>query len=250
MQLANPHQHVGSNVRIRSHGSSQHFGRGRLLRVEGQFGIVQPFQRHRKEERVPLTDLHTWSAGNVNHPQQPQSSQKPQQPEKAEPVIQSATQVEQAIQDGPWIVADVDNVRFFVSTYRGFKPELNRARRYDVERAANHSASLLRLRRGSEVGRIEVLTVEQAQQIIQDRYQDRPVQLAPEPQAPEQAVSASLSLASFSKASPDNIRLAADILKRMADAEGMYREALADLEKIRAEWRQLEERITSQEPKL
>ncbi|MCE5280302.1 MAG: hypothetical protein ABFD92_07670 [Planctomycetaceae bacterium] len=247
MHLHNPHEHIGSNVRIRSHGSSQHFGRGRLIRIEGQFGIVQPFQRHRKKERVPLTDLHTWAAGNVNHPQPPPSSEQPQQPEKAEPVIQTATQqVEQAIQGGPWIVADVDNMRFYVSPYHGFKPELNRARLFGAQRSANHSASMLRASRGAELGEIQVLTPPQAQQLLQDRYQDRPVDVA---QAPGPSTASSPSLARFSKASPDDIRLAADILKRMADAEAMYRESLADLEKIRSQWRQLEERIMSQEPR-
>lgn len=65
MLLQDPQQHIGRNVRIRSHGRSQHFARGRLVSVEGKYAVVQLFHRHRQLERVPLEDIHTWAAGNA-----------------------------------------------------------------------------------------------------------------------------------------------------------------------------------------
>jgi hypothetical protein len=71
MQLENPQQYVGSYVRIRPHNGNRHFGRAKLIEVEGRFAVVKPFG-HGKEERVPVTDLHSWASGNVTRPRQRQ----------------------------------------------------------------------------------------------------------------------------------------------------------------------------------
>lgn len=65
MQLTDPRLFIGSYARMRPRDGNKHFGRGRLVRIAGKFGIVQPLQRHRQLHRVPLADLHTWTAGNI-----------------------------------------------------------------------------------------------------------------------------------------------------------------------------------------
>jgi len=234
MQIVNPREHVGCNVRIRPHGSSPHFGRGRLLGIEGQCGIVKPFQRHRKEERIPLDDIYSWAAGNT----QPAGVSK-MEGVGAEPDKDRAESPTQDL----WVVADVDNVQFFVSTWAGFKPELNRAKLYDRLRSVNHAASVIRGRRTGLVGTIKVLTTVEAEALIRDRYHAEPT-----PAATPTAPPAVLTVDFLTKASPDDMRLASDILKRMADAEAMHREAAAELERVHTEWRQLQSRIKTDEP--
>ncbi len=128
MLLQDPQKHIGSNVRIRPHGRRRHFGRGRLIGIEGKQAVVQPFQRHRQLERVPLEDIHTWAAGNaqpMETPNQPTSSQTPAEvPPTPPPPAQTAPTGDKLFTDGPWVVADVTNAKFFVSSWAGFKPEL------------------------------------------------------------------------------------------------------------------------------
>lgn len=231
MLIENPEQYIGSNIRIRSHGRNQHFGRGRLVGVEGRHAIVQPFQRHRQLERVPLEDVYTWAAGN------PQFMQTPLK-------ISSRTSVanEDLAVEGPWVVADVVNAKFFVSTWAGFKPELNRAKIYKNLRGANHCAGTVRKSRAEDIGEVRVLSVQEAQRFLQERFHPAVVApVAPQPPAePLQPVAPPFDLTA---ANPEDLRQAADILHRMAEAEAMHREASAELQKVRIEWRQLEQKI-------
>lgn len=234
MQLVNPQQHVGSNVRFRSQGANKHFGRGKLLRIEGKCAIVKPFQRHRQEVRIPLAEVHTWAAGNFERQLMTSDTRG------GTPTVALAAETE-----GPWIVADTTNIRFFVSPWSGFKPELNRAKVYQRLRSANHAASVLRRRPTSDIGTVEVLTVSEAEDLIKQRYhagdtaaeQEQPqVIQVPEPQ-PQ-----GLDLVN---AAPDQLRAASEILRRMADAEAMHREAALELEKVRREWQSLQEQIAA-----
>lgn len=231
MRLADPQQHIGGNVRIRSHGSSQHFGRGRLVGVEGGYGLVRPFGRHRQTERVPLSDIHTWAAGNAAA--------------RGDAAVTQASAAEQpAAEVQPeelWVVADVENVRFFASTWGGFKPELSRARIYERLRSAVLAAG--RLANRQNVGRLEVLTVEQAKQLIQSRYpRTQPPSVAP-PAEPAPAPNHQPTRMDLSQASPDDLRLASQLLARLADAEAMHREASTELVRVRSEWQALEQKL-------
>lgn len=232
MQIANPQEHVGCNVRMRPHNGQKHFGRGRLVRIEGQYGVVRPFQRHRKEERVPLSDLHTWAAGNpVNMEEQQNNSSTP-------------AAVGDAVTEDAWVVADLDNARFYASPWAGFKPELNRAKVYTNLSGANHAAAMLRRRPAGEVGKITILTVQEAEQFFQERSHPQLFE-PPAPAAPPQAASL---LPDLSKASPEDLRAAAGILARLADAEAMHREASAELQKVQTQWQELASRISSPQP--
>lgn len=55
---------IGYLVRIRDRGSSQHFGRGTLLDIRGQDGVVK-VENHggHRLEHIPLADLNPWKAG-------------------------------------------------------------------------------------------------------------------------------------------------------------------------------------------
>ncbi len=218
-----------------------------LVGIEGKQAVVQPFQRHRQLERVPLEDIHTWAAGNaqpMETPNQPTSSQTPAEVPPTPPA-QTAPTGDKLFTDGPWVVADVTNARFFVSSWAGFKPELNRARVYDNLRGANHCATIVRKSRVEDLGKVRVLTVQEAQEFLQERFHPTAAasetpQTPAEPPAPSRQTVPGINVAELS---PEDLRVASDILRRMAEAEAMYREASVELQKVQGEWCQLARKI-------
>lgn len=64
MTIEEARQCIGYKVRIMNRGSSQHFGRGTLLDIRGQDGVVK-VENHggHKLEHIPLADLKPWKAG-------------------------------------------------------------------------------------------------------------------------------------------------------------------------------------------
>lgn len=56
---------IGDYVRIQPSGSEKHFGRGRVVGIEGTYALVLPLHRHRHSERFLLSHLLPWKSANV-----------------------------------------------------------------------------------------------------------------------------------------------------------------------------------------
>lgn len=74
--------YVKGNVRTKPAGRHQHFGRARLLALDGRRATIQPFG-HRDIEVVDVDQLAHWKAGNpelfASKPAQPQNRPQPKE---------------------------------------------------------------------------------------------------------------------------------------------------------------------------
>ena len=231
---------VGRFVRIRNKGSSQHFGRGRLLAIKGDKGIVEP-SRHGHTEEIPLSLLNPWKGGNAR---MDQLERKPTEIISGErPSDGTVKYVVMGAAGGPYAW------QFFVSPNKGFASEPNRAKLYDTATGVNRAAGHLRKAYG------ELITLPYAEAVRQwhEHYAPKPespivasdsaIQVPPEP------ATITHLMTSLPQLPPTNIlpetigalfEKAAGAFKKLKEAESMLREAHAEYTRLQNEWHDIE----------
>ena len=158
---------VGQYVRVRSTGSSQHFGRGRLISVGRSTATVKPFWHGGRAEEVPLSLIRPWKAGNYTT----RGGISMNSEHIASGNNRNTLEKTDRPQSETWVVQDVLSGKVFVSTYCGMRAELSRGKRYANAVRARKAIGHLQKRNGT--CELRAVTLDQAQKLM-DRLAGTP----------------------------------------------------------------------------
>lgn len=223
-------QHLGkrSLVRVRPQAipgwSWGHYGRGRLISVDGDYAYVKPLGRgrHREVVRHKLSDLRPWRSGF-----------------DSVVAVKGGSFVLPVTED-KFIIVDKTNWRAFAG-HGNFYPELSRAKIYTGDGAA--TGAMKRMAQYGPGCDLAVLLVEDAERLWQEHFHPA----SPEPAQPatsgQQMVDStacappSPAMLQAGEFDPDKLREMSHAAKDLADKLDTYRMAKDDYEESLARWK-------------